>query len=37
MVAYLVDVFERAWERGRPFTNRERTHDGARSPPSSGR
>ncbi len=25
MVAYLVDVFERAWERGRPFTNRERT------------
>ncbi|HWM75925.1 MAG TPA: LuxR family transcriptional regulator [Nocardioides sp.] len=25
MVAYLVDVFERAWERGRLFTNRERT------------
>jgi len=25
MVAYLIDVFERAWERGRPFTNRERT------------
>src|SRR5690606_25446581 len=25
MVAYLVDVFERAWERGRPFTNRERS------------
>ena len=25
IVAYLVDVFERAWERGRPFTNRERT------------
>jgi hypothetical protein len=24
IVAYLVDVFERAWERGRPFTNRER-------------
>ncbi|WP_148616130.1 LuxR family transcriptional regulator [Nocardioides rubriscoriae] len=23
VVAYLVDVFERAWERGRPFTNRE--------------
>jgi hypothetical protein len=25
LVAYLVDVFERAWERGRPFTNTERT------------
>jgi hypothetical protein len=25
IVAYLVDVFERAWERGRPFANRERT------------
>ena len=24
VVAYLVDVFERAWERGRPFANRER-------------
>ena len=24
IVAYLVDVFERAWERGRPFSNRER-------------
>jgi len=24
IVAYLVDVFERAWERGRPFANRER-------------
>ncbi|QZY29281.1 LuxR family transcriptional regulator [Nocardioides coralli] len=23
IVDYLVDVFERAWERGRPFTNRE--------------
>ena len=23
VVAYLVDVFERAWERGRPFTNRD--------------
>jgi hypothetical protein len=23
VVDYLVDVFERAWERGRPFTNRE--------------
>src|SRR6187401_2275041 len=23
VVAYLVDVFERSWERGRPFTNRE--------------
>ena len=23
VVAYLVDVFERAWERGRPFTNKE--------------
>ncbi len=23
MVDYLVDVFERSWERGRPFTNRE--------------
>jgi hypothetical protein len=32
LVAYLVDVFERAWERGRPFTNTERTmmHDIAR-------
>ncbi len=25
VVAYLVDVFERAWERGRPFTNRDVT------------
>jgi hypothetical protein len=25
LVAYLVDVFERAWERGRPFTNSERS------------
>ena len=25
LVAYLVDVFERAWERARPFTNTERT------------
>jgi hypothetical protein len=25
VVAYLVDVFERAWERGRPFTNKEST------------
>ncbi len=25
VVDYLVDVFERAWERGRPFTNRETT------------
>jgi hypothetical protein len=25
LVAYLVDVFERAWERGRPFTNTERS------------
>jgi hypothetical protein len=25
VVAYLVDVFERAWERGRPFTNKETT------------
>jgi sugar-specific transcriptional regulator TrmB len=25
LVAYLVDVFERAWERARPFTNVERT------------
>jgi hypothetical protein len=24
IVAYLIDVFERAWERGRPFANRER-------------
>ena len=23
VVAYLVDVFERSWERARPFTNRE--------------
>jgi hypothetical protein len=23
VVAYLVDIFERSWERGRPFTNRE--------------
>jgi hypothetical protein len=23
LVAYLVDIFERAWERARPFTNRE--------------
>lgn len=23
LVAYLVDVFERAWERGRPFTNKD--------------
>ena len=23
VVAYLVDIFERTWERGRPFTNRE--------------
>ncbi|MCM0621110.1 LuxR family transcriptional regulator [Nocardioides bruguierae] len=23
VVAYLVDVFERSWERGRPFTNKE--------------
>jgi len=23
LVAYLVDIFERSWERGRPFTNRE--------------
>ncbi len=23
LVAYLVDMFERSWERGRPFTNRE--------------
>lgn len=23
VIAYLVDVFERAWERGRPFANRE--------------
>jgi sugar-specific transcriptional regulator TrmB len=32
LVAYLVDVFERAWERGRAFTNTERTmmHDIAR-------
>ena len=29
LVAYLVDVFERAWERARPFTNTERSmmHD----------
>lgn len=25
MVAYLVDMFERSWERGRPFTNAEAT------------
>lgn len=25
VVAYLVDVFERSWERGRPFTSREST------------
>ncbi len=25
LVAYLVDVFERAWERARPFSNREST------------
>ena len=25
LVTYLVDVFERAWERARPFTNTERT------------
>lgn len=25
LVAYLVDMFERSWERGRPFTNREST------------
>jgi hypothetical protein len=25
VVAYLVDVFERAWERARPFTNKETT------------
>jgi hypothetical protein len=25
LVAYLVDVFERAWERARPFTNTERS------------
>lgn len=25
LVAYLVDVFERAWERARPFTNSERS------------
>jgi len=25
VVAYLVDVFERAWERGRPFTNTDRS------------
>ena len=25
MVAYLVDVFERSWERARPFTNRDVT------------
>ena len=32
LVAYLVDVFERAWERARPFTNTERSmmHDIAR-------
>jgi hypothetical protein len=23
VVAFLVDVFERSWERGRPFTNKE--------------
>ena len=22
-MAYLVDIFERSWERGRPFTNRD--------------
>ncbi|MEZ5094671.1 MAG: hypothetical protein R2731_00140 [Nocardioides sp.] len=36
VVAYLVDMFERTWERARPFSNREssmmRTW-----PPSSGR
>jgi len=25
LVAYLVDIFDRAWERGRPFTNTERS------------
>jgi sugar-specific transcriptional regulator TrmB len=32
LVTYLVDVFERAWERARPFTNTERSmmHDIAR-------
>jgi hypothetical protein len=25
VVAFFVDVFERAWERGRPFTNKETT------------
>ncbi|MDO9455445.1 LuxR family transcriptional regulator [Nocardioides sp.] len=25
VVTYLVDIFERSWERGRPFTNREST------------
>ena len=25
MVAYLVDMFDRTWERARPFTNRENT------------
>ena len=25
LVAYLVDIFERTWERARPFTNRETT------------
>lgn len=25
IVAYLVDIFDRAWERGRPFTNKEST------------
>jgi len=32
LVAYLVDIFERAWERARPFTNTERSmmHDIAR-------
>ena len=25
LVAYLIDMFERAWERGRPFTNRDRS------------
>jgi hypothetical protein len=25
MIAYLVDIFERTWERARPFTNRETT------------
>lgn len=25
LVAYLVDIFERSWERGRPFTNQEST------------